>query len=44
MICSPDEDIFFCNIEVGVLHGDTLAPLLFVIILEYILRTSIYSI
>ena len=31
----------FCNIEVGNLQGDTLALLILVIILDYVLRTSI---
>ena len=38
---SPDGDADFFNIVAGVLLGDTFAPYLFIIVLEYILRTSI---
>ena len=37
----PDEDTDYFNIIAGVLQGDTLAPYLFNICLEYVLRTSI---
>ena len=33
--------IFALNIVAGVLQGDTLAPYLFIICLDYVLRTSI---
>ena len=38
---SLDGDTDYFNIVVGVLHGDTLAPYLFIICLDYELRTSI---
>ena len=38
---SPNEDTDYFNIVVGVLQGDTLAPYLFIICLDYVLRTSI---
>ena len=37
---SPDGDADFFDIVAGVLQGDTLAPYLFLICLDYILRTS----
>ena len=40
-VCSPDGDTDFFGIVDGVLQGDTLAPYLFLICLDYILRTSI---
>ena len=40
-VCSPDEDTYYIDIVVGVLQRDTLAPYLFIICLEYVLRTSI---
>ena len=39
--CSPDGDTDYFDIVVGVLQGDTLAPYLFIICLDYVLRTSI---
>ena len=36
---SPDEDKDYFDIVAGVLHGDTLAPYLFIISLDYVLRT-----
>ena len=39
-VCSPDEDTDYFNIVAGVLQGDTLAPYLFIICLDYVLRTS----
>ena len=41
---SPDEDTDFFNIVAGVLQGDTLAPYLFIICLDYVLRTLINKI
>ena len=41
---SPDGDTEYFNIVAGVLKGDTLAPFLFVIWLDYVLRTSINKI
>ena len=38
---SPDEDTDYFNIVPGVLQGDTLAPYLFIICLNYVLRTFI---
>ena len=38
---SPDGDTEYFNIVAGLLQGDTLAPYLFIICLDYMLRTSI---
>ena len=38
---SPDGDTDYFNIRAGVLQGDTLAPYLFIICLDYMLRMSI---
>ena len=38
---SPDGDTEYFNIVAGVLQGDKLAPYLFIICLDYVLRTSI---
>ena len=38
---SPDGDTDYFDIVAGVLQGDTLAPYLFIICLDYVLRTSI---
>ena len=38
---SPDGDTEYIDIVAGVLQGDTLAPYLFIIFLDYVLRTSI---
>ena len=38
---SPDGDTEYIDIVAGVLRGDTLAPYLFIICLDYVLRTSI---
>ena len=38
---SPDGDKDFFDVVAGVLHGDTLAPYLFIICLDYILQMSI---
>ena len=38
---SPDEDTEYFDTVAGVLQGDTLASYLFIICLEYVLRTSI---
>ena len=38
---SPDGDTEYFNIVAGVLQGDTLAPYLLIICLDYVLRTSI---
>ena len=40
-VCSPDGDTEYFNIVAGVLQGDMLAPYLFIICLDYVLRTSI---
>ena len=39
--CSPDGDTDYFDIVAGVLQGDTLAPYLFIICLDYVGRTSI---
>ena len=41
---SPDGDTEHFDIVAGVLQGDTLAPYLFIICLDYVLRTSIDNI
>ena len=38
---SPDGDTDYFHIVASVLHGDTLAPYLFIINLDYVLCTSI---
>ena len=38
---SPNEDTDFFNIVACVLQGDTLAPYLFIICLDYVLQTSV---
>ena len=40
-VCSPDGDTEYFDIVAGVLQGDTLASYLFIICLDYMLRTSI---
>ena len=40
-VCSPDGDTDYLDIVAGVLKGDTLAPYLFIISLDYVLRTLI---
>ena len=40
MVKSPDGDTEFFNITKGVLQGDTLAPYLFVLCLDYIMKMS----
>ena len=40
-VWSPDGDTEYFDIVAGVLLGDTLAPYLFIICLDYVLRTSI---
>ena len=40
-VCSLDGDTDYFNIVAGVLQGDTLASYLFIIGLDYVLRTSI---
>ena len=37
---SPDRDTDFFDIVAGVLLGDTLAPYLFIICIDYVLQTS----
>ena len=43
-VCSPGGDTDYFDIVAGVLQGDTLAPYLFIICLDYVLRTSINKI
>ena len=40
-VLSLDEDTYYFDIVAGVLQGDTLAPYLFIICLDYVLRTLI---
>ena len=40
-VCSPDGDTGYFDIVAGVLQGDSLAPYLFIICQDYVLRTSI---
>ena len=40
-VCSPDGDTEYFDIVAGVLQGKTLAPHLFIICLDYVLRISI---
>ena len=40
-VCSPDWDTDYFDMIAGVLQGDTLAPYLFIICLDYVLRMSI---
>ena len=40
-VCSPVGDTDFFDIVAGVMLGDTFAPYLFIICLDYVLRTSI---
>ena len=40
-VCSPDGDTEYFDIVAGVLQGEALAPYLFIICLDYVLRTSI---
>ena len=39
---SPDRETDFFDIVAGILQGDTLAPYLFIIYIDYVLRMSIY--
>ena len=41
MVRSPDGDTPYFKITTGVLQGDTLAPFLFIICLDYILKASL---
>ena len=40
-VCSSDGDTDYFNVVAGVLQGDTQSPCLFIISLDYVLRTSI---
>ena len=40
-VCSPDGDTNNFNIVADMLQGDTLAPYIFIICLDYVLRMSI---
>ena len=40
-VCSPDGDTEYFDIVAGVLQGDTVAPYIFIICLDYVVRTSI---
>ena len=41
MVCSPDGNTEFFDIIAGVLQGDTLAPYIFIICLDYVLRRAL---
>ena len=41
MVFSPDGDTEFFDITAGVLQGDTLAPFIFIICLDYVLRKAL---
>ena len=41
MVHSPDEDTNFFDIVTEAMQGDTLAPYLFILCLDYVLQTSI---
>ena len=41
MVWSPNGDTEYFDINAGVLQGDTMAPFLFIITLDYVLITSI---
>ena len=43
-VCSPEGDTEYFDIVAGILQRDTLAPYLFIICLDYVLRTSINKI
>ena len=43
-VITPDGETNFFHIEAGVLQGDTLAPFLFIIVLDYVLRLSLDTI
>ena len=43
-VITPDGETDFFDIEAGVLQGDTLAPFLFIIVLDYVLRLSLGTI
>ena len=40
-VCTPDGHTDFFDIVAGMLQGDTLAPYLFIVCLEYVLQTLI---
>ena len=41
IVTTPDGDTESFNILAGVLQGDTLAPFIFILILDYVLRISV---
>ena len=43
MVRSPDRDTTIFDINTGVLQRDTLAPFLFIVCLDHILKTAIYN-
>ena len=43
-VCSPDIVTEFVNIVAGVQQGNTLEPYLFIISLDYVIRTSLHKI
>ena len=40
-VCSPDGETNFFTIHAGVLQGDALAPVLFIIALQYAMRSQL---
>ena len=43
LVSSPDGDTPYFEITTGILQCDTLAPFVFIICLDYILKTSLYN-
>ena len=43
-ILTPDGETPFFSIQAGILQGDTLAPFLFIIVVDYVLRMSVDTI
>ena len=41
LVFSPDGDTEFFSISAGILQGDTLEPLIFILTLNYVLRMSL---
>ena len=42
-VLTPDEETEQFDILAGVLQGDTLAPFLFILVIDYVLRISLNS-
>ena len=43
-ILTPDGETPYFSIKAGILQGDTLAPFLFIILVDYVLRMSVETI